>query len=63
MLLILISGWIGSCGDDPPEPLPVTTLVITTVDEDGAFIQGVKVNLYRTIPAGYQKLHRHWKKK
>ena len=50
MLLILISGWIGSCGDDPPEPLPVTTLVITTVDEDGAFIQGVKVNLYRTIP-------------
>ena len=50
MLLFLVSGWIGSCGDDPPEPVPVTTLVITTVDENGAFIQGVKVNLYGTIP-------------
>ncbi len=50
ILLFLISGWIGSCGDDPPEPVPVTTLVITTIDFDGAVIQGVKVNLYRTIP-------------
>jgi len=48
-LMVVTVGFWG-CGNDAPGPTEiVTSLVITTVDEDGAPIPDVTVNLYKSV--------------